>query len=383
MDSIQLKSGRPGRAVYGHPWVFAGELKKQLPVRYNGKAVLCYDSRNHLLGSGIYNNKSKIIWRRFTTEKHEFDKSWIEPALKMAIDIRKEEPYRRLVWSESDFLPGLVVDQYNDILVVQALTKAVDLQLPVICKVLQKLLKPAEIVIRNDNAVRRHEGLELETRTFSGNPLGEKVFEIEGVRFLLDLEKGQKTGFYLDQRLEYAKLAAHASGKHVLDAFCNQGAFALHCAKAGATSVLGIDSSEAAISHAQKNAKENNLEIDFEEENVFDFFKENAQKKWDIIILDPPPFAKSKKHLQDAMRGYKEINLRAMKALNPGGILATYTCSYHVDHETFSTMLRNAATDASATMKIIGFSHQPPDHPILLHMPESEYLHGIILKKVL
>jgi 23S rRNA (cytosine1962-C5)-methyltransferase len=211
---------------------------------------------------------------------------------------------------------------------------------------------------------------------------------IDGIEYWLDLQGGQKTGFYLDQREQHAAVAAwvrrlvavRPSGVRVLDAFCNQGPFALQCAHAGATEVLGLDSADEAIDQALRNAVRNNLRAEFAVANVFDYFNDRRDETWDLIVLDPPPFAKSKGALEGAMRGYKEINLRAMQRLTPGGFLATYSCSYHVHDAEFRGMLAEAATDAKRRAQVIEFCHQPPDHPVLVTMPESEYLRGYILR---
>ena len=198
----------------------------------------------------------------------------------------------------------------------------------------------------------------------------------------LDLQGGQKTGFYLDQRGQHTAVAKYAAGKRVLDAFCNQGSFALHSAKAGAASVLGLDSAFDAVGQAKKNADRNGLKAEFTGVNVFDWFtaQREAAPAWDLIVLDPPPFAKSKSALEGALRGYKELNLRAMKALTPGGVLATYTCSYHMQDAQLREILAEAAADAKRRVHVVEFCHQPPDHPVLVTMPESEYLRGYILR---
>jgi 23S rRNA (cytosine1962-C5)-methyltransferase len=252
----------------------------------------------------------------------------------------------------------------------------------VIAKLLREATGAAEIIIRNDATIRRLEGLPLEVATVSGAPWGPRWMSIEGFEYWIDLQGGQKTGFYLDQRAQHPLVAKHARGRRVLDAFCNQGSFALHAARAGATSVLGLDSAEDAIAQARRNAERNGVKADFQVANVFDFFNAPEQRdaQWDLIVLDPPPFAKSKSAIEGALRGYKEINLRAMQRLSAGGILATYTCSHHMQDGELRTVLAQAAADAKRRVHILEFCHQPPDHPVLVSMPESEYLRGYLLR---
>jgi 23S rRNA (cytosine1962-C5)-methyltransferase len=246
---------------------------------------------------------------------------------------------------------------------------------------LRELLQPAEIIIRNDAPIRRLEGLPSEVRTYSGRPYEAGWVEIGGLQYWLDLQGGQKTGFYLDQVREHAKLARYAGGGRVLDCFCNQGSFALHAARAGATRVLGLDSSEEAVALARRNATQNGVgQVEFEVANVFDHLAVRDGAEWDVVVLDPPPFARSKSALANALRGYKEINLRAMQRLVPGGVLATYSCSHHVTAEVFRDVIAEAAHDAKRKVQVLEFCHQPPDHPVLITMPESEYLRGYILR---
>lgn len=378
--TLKLKPSTRPRVLQGHPWVFANEVEQMLPPEFDGQAVACRDSRGRLLGSGVCNSRSQIVWRRFSWRNVPLDEAFLREALVAAIGRRSNEEARRLVWSESDDLPGLVVDQYRDVLAVQALTLAMDNRLALIGDLLDELLGPREIVFRNDAPVRKREGLSLEVSTRSGKEIPAWWSSIGGVDFRVDLAQGQKTGFYLDQRLEHQKVAQLARGRRVLDAFCNQGGFGLHCARVGATSVLGVDSSQEAIDQAKENAVHNGLDVDFEMANVFDFLRQDDAEAWDLVVLDPPPFAKSRGEMQGALRGYKEINLRAIKRLSPGGILATYACSHHISHSIFLELLGQAASDAKRKVRVLQFSHQPADHPVLPNMPESEYLRGFVVQ---
>jgi 23S rRNA (cytosine1962-C5)-methyltransferase len=306
-------------------------------------------------------------------------------AIERAVARRDAGSNRRLVWSESDDLPGLVVDQFGEALVVQIQTAAMEKRAALVGDMLAEVVQPAEIIFRNDAPIRRLEGLPMEVHTRSGQPWEPRWVTIDGFDYWLDLLHGQKTGFYLDQRPQHAAVAKYCAGKRVLDAFCNQGAFALHAARAGAREVLGLDSAFDAIGAAIRNAERNGVAATakFGVANVFDWFNDATRAGdglWDVIVLDPPPFAKSKSALEGALRGYKEINLRALQRLAPGGILATYTCSHHMQDAEIRGVIADAATDAKRKVRVVEWSHQPPDHPVLVTMMESEYLRGYIVR---
>ena len=392
--SLRLKPNANARVLRGHPWVFVNEVDAVLPGGHDGSVVECRDARGRLLGTGIYNSRSQILWRRLSRGRVELDETFLREALARAVGRRNAaegsaasaapgdsaRQFRRLVWSESDDLPGVVVDQFGDTLVLQTQTLAMDLRRATLIDLLDKLVHPAEIIVRNDAPIRRLEGLPLEVATRSGRVWEPRWASIDGIEYWLDLQSGQKTGFYLDQRRQHVAVSRFARGRRVLDAFCNQGPFALHCARAGAAAVRALDSAEEAIAQGRRNAERNGLKIEFMPVNVFDYFGDRRDETWDLIILDPPPFAKSKGALAGAMRGYKEINLRALHQLAPGGILATYSCSHHVQDADFRGMLAEAATDAKRCVRVREFCHQPPDHPVLVTMPESEYLRGCVLE---
>ena len=401
--SLKLKPNANSRVLAGHPWVFANECVELLPSAQDGEVVECRDRNGRLLGTGIYNSKSQIVWRRLSRERVTLDEAYLRTALGRAIARRENvgrdrlippgegkagsgvpalQKFQRLVWSESDDLPGVVADQYGEALVVQIQTLAMEKRSAVIGDLLAELTGAKEIIFRNDANIRKLEGLPVEVHTRSGTAWEPRWVKIDGFDYWLDLQGGQKTGFYLDQLEQHAAVAKYAAGKRVLDAFCNQGSFALHCAKAGAASVRGIDSAFDAVGQAKKNAGRNGLAVDFVAANVFDWFtaQREVEPAWDVIILDPPPFAKSKSALAGALRGYKEINLRAMKALTPGGVLATYSCSHHMQDGQLREVLAEAAADAKRRVHVLEWCHQPADHPVLVTMPESEYLRGYILR---
>ncbi|MGE9296742.1 MAG: class I SAM-dependent rRNA methyltransferase [Puniceicoccales bacterium] len=378
--TLQLKPGKGPRAAQGHPWAYASDVRELLPGNLNGQAVELKDSRGRSLGTGLYNGKSQIVWRRFSRDVRKFDRAFLAEAIGAAIERRTKDDFRRVVWSEADELPGLVVDQFADVLVVQLLTLGMDAARADIESVLEELLAPREIVYRNDAPSRQHEGLPMHVNTRSGERSSAQWFTIDGLEYFLDLFGGQKTGFYLDQRGQHRRIAELAKGRRVLDAFCNQGAFAMHCARAGAKSVLAVDISPECAQATKMNAGKNQLAINVEQANMFDWFTANRNETFDLIVLDPPSFARNKKSLAGALRGYKELNLRALRLLAPGGILASYSCSQSVGLGEFMQTVRDAAADARRDVRLVQVTGQPADHPALLNIPESHYLKGVILE---
>lgn len=379
---LHLPGHSRARVLQGHPWVFANELREPVPEALAGEGCELRDARGYLLGSGIANPRSAIAWRRFSREARDFDAAFLREALETSVARREAGSVRRLVGSEADDLPGLVVDQYEDLLVAQIATLALDRRAAQVGEVLGELLAPGEIVWRNDAPARRREGLPLGVSTRSGKPAEPRFVRVGEVLLWLDAMAGQKTGLYLDQRREYLRVAAYAAGRRVLDCFCYAGGFALHCARAGAERVLALDSSAVALAAAGRAAERNGLagRLELREANVFDFFGAERDAIFDLVVLDPPPFARSKQTLERALRGYKEIHLRALQRLAPGGILATYTCSHHLGHDALLAVIGSAAHDARRRVRLLEHCHQPPDHPTLPGMPESEYLRGFVLE---
>lgn len=370
------------RILHGHDWVYSSEVLKAFGNPQDGDVVSLKDGHDRLLGTAIYNSKSQIIARRISRQRQDLDLDFFQRRVKMAIDYRTRrgvDPHLcRLVWSESDGLPGVIVDRYGDHLVVQTLTLAMDQKKGLLTEALQALLSPKSIVERNDAPIRKAEGLELHTGMLAGEPPELIEITVAGITFEIDLLRGQKTGFYLDQLPNYAAVAAHAAGKKVLDCFANQGAFALACAKAGATQVQAVEISEECVELVKRNAERNGLKVEPYAVNVFDLLKdlERQQSRYDLIILDPPSFTKSKGNVNDAMRGYKEIHLRALKLLSPEGLLATFCCSHHVSREAFMEMINDSAVDAKKTLRQLETYSQGADHPIITTLPETEYLKG-------
>jgi 23S rRNA (cytosine1962-C5)-methyltransferase len=387
--SINL-SARGVRRLQGrHPWVYRSDVAEPNGVP-PGSLVRVFDQRGKFLGTALYSSSSQIAIRMISHGSVADLPALVAERIRAAIAYRKKlvsnsDAYR-IVFSEGDFLPGLIVDRYNDVLCLQILTQAMDAE-PVRAAALQTLkeeLQPAGIVERVDARIRELEQLPpLQSRLLWGEK-SSTVFTMNGgVRFHYDGLEGQKTGAFLDQRENYAAAAQYAQGE-ALDAFCYQGGFALHFARhpAGKTSsVTGVDSSRPALEMAERNATLNGREMEWIEANAFDLLREYAAsgRRYDTIVLDPPAFAKTKRDLEKALGGYKELNLRAMKMLRPGGILVACSCSYHVSTSDFYEVVADAARDAHKSFRVIENRGAAKDHPVLLNVPETSYLKCLIL----
>ena len=377
------------RIFHGHDWIYSSEVQKIFGDPKPGDVITLKDFRDRPLGSAIYNPDSQIVARRISRRKQDLDADFFDRRLRRALNLRETmgftEPVYRLVWSEADGLPGIVIDRYGEAFTLQTLTLAMDQRKGMIVEAMQRLFG-AEITVieRNDSSIRKAEGLESVVWLLAGAWNGPITITVNGLIQEVDLLEGQKTGIYLDQLDAYAAVAALSTGKNVLDCFCNQGGFALHAAKAGAASVLAIDISESAVAATRVNAERNGLTLEAQEANVFDFLKEaeTAERKFDLIILDPPSFTKSRKAVSGAMRGYKEIHLRALKLLTPDGILSTYCCSHHVSEQEFFDVIVDASVDAKRNLRLIAAHGQRRDHPVIVTLPETKYLKGFTLQCV-
>jgi len=376
------------RIFHGHDWVYSSEVQKIFGDPKPGDVISLKDFKDRPLGTAIYNPESQIVARRISRRKQELDPEFFKRRLQRAETLRQSmgfaDPVYRLVWSEADGLPGVVIDRFGGHFVLQTLTLAMDQRKHMIVAALGELFDFDSVIERNDSPIRKAEGLELKSGVLSGDWSGPIEVEAGGIVQKVDLLGGQKTGMYLDQLDNYAAVARYASGRSVLDCFCNQGGFALHLAKAGAASVLAVDISEGAVAATAENAARNEVSVDTQAANVFDFLKEseNAGKKFDLVVLDPPSFTKSRKAMGGAMRGYKEIHLRALKLLNPDGILSTYCCSHHVNEREFYDVICDATVDAKRTLRLIERHSQRRDHPIIATLPETHYLKGFTFQTV-
>jgi 23S rRNA (cytosine1962-C5)-methyltransferase len=367
----------------GHPWIFQDDISNLDEVE-NGQVVALYNRQAVFLGWAFYSRHSRIAFRLITVHPQTIDVNYWRDALQKALEGRKKirdgDQACRLCFSEADGIPGLIVDWYAGHLVMQALIPGTDRLLNQFGSLILELLQPRSILIRNDLDARLIEQLPKEIRTFSGE-VPENVFVQEGpIRYEVDLLKGQKTGAYLDQRENRITLSAHSPSQgRVLDCFCYTGGFSLHQARQ-AKEVWAVDDSASALERGRKNADLNGLSnITFLKKNVFDFLKEAEDEgmHFDLIILDPPPFAKKKSAVPGALKGYLELNRRALKCLNPGGILSTYSCSYNITAPIFLELLSQAARKAERRAHLLRKRMQAPDHPVLLNFPESLYLKGL------
>ena len=369
----------------GHPWIFRNDLAK-IQDAAPGSIVSLEEKTGKFLGQGFYSEHSKIAFRLVSRSPESihanFWKDRIARAFRYRQAVVKKANSYRLIFGESDGIPSLIVDRYADHFVLQTLSQATEDLRDLFANIILELFRPSSILLRNDLSVRELEGLPQEKKMIMGDcPSRLQVFEGE-IQYLADLWRGHKTGAYLDQR-ENRAVASRLLRGRVLDAFCYHGLFALHAAR-HAVQVIGVDSSSDAVEQARENAMLNGLaNVEFHKENVFAFLKaeDEAGRRYDGIILDPPAFAKSKENVGGASRGYKELNLRAIRLLNPGGILVTSSCSFNLSESRFLEILQDCARDARATLRIIAKRGQSADHPILLSFPESYYLKCLFLEK--
>src|ERR1700674_1724381 len=381
-----VKVSRRGanRLKEGHVWVYRSDIVSADGIA-PGALVGVADEREKLLGTALYSSASQIAIRMISRDAVKDLDGLLRKRIQEAIAYRervvRDADAYRIVFSEADFLPGLIVDRYNDLLSLQVLTQAMDTEAvrQVIVSELSERLQPAAIAERVDPRVRELEQLAARSSSLLQGERKSTVFSMNGVRFHYEAFEGQKTGAFLDQRENYAAAARYARGD-ALDVFCYHGGFALHLAQ-HCSRVTGVDSSRPALEVADRNAALNGREIEWIEANAFDLLRDyaSAGQQYDTIVLDPPAFAKSKSNLETALRGYKELNLRALKMLRPGGVLVTCSCSYHVSEADFAHMLTEAAGDLCRPLRVLERRGQSPDHPIVLGVPETTYLKYFIV----
>jgi len=384
--AVTISQRGADRVASGHVWIYRADV---LDAREAGPGdvVRLQDRRRHFWGQALYSSQSQIALRLLTRDERPFDGAFLAERVTMAASLRQSvasgaQAYR-LVSAEGDLLPSLIIDRYGPCLVIQTLTQGMDRLKPQIVEILQQAFSPRSILERNDVAVRGLEGLPEQKGTLAGESISEVEVEENGLRFIFDLIGGQKTGGFLDQRENRLAARRYARGR-ALDCFSYTGGFALHLA-AQCESILGIDSSPEALSLARRNQQLNGIaNLEWQEANCFDFLKaaDLGKQRYDTIVLDPPAFARQKSKLEAAWRGYKELNLRALKMLNPGGFLITCSCSHHVSEADFLEIIAAAALDAHRTVTIVERRTQARDHPILLTVPETHYLKCLILRVI-
>ncbi len=391
-----LKPGEADRHAAGHPWVFSNSILRLTGDVADGDVVQVKDHRQRFLGVGFYNSKSKIAIRLLSPDRVSIDRAFFEQRLRAALAVRQkhlpEATSFRLVNGESDFLSGLIVDRYEDVLVLQTSSLGMDRRKAELVSVLRDVLNPRVILERNDQAARKFENLPVTNEVLFGDAPASLPVQLNGLVFDVDLQAGHKTGLYLDQVANWQYVARAARDAVVLDCFSFVGGFALHAARAGARSVLGLDQSADAVAAATRNAGVNGVaeNCKFEAANVFDWLKarsmtgphEKLVPQFDLIILDPPSFTRTRAAVPDALRGYKEIHLRALKLLKPGGTLATFCCSHHVDSVLFQEVILDAAFDARRMLRRVATYSQALDHPVIPAIPETEYLKGFAFEAV-
>jgi len=385
MNEVRVNRKAADRVASGHPWIFSSDVTDRDGAQ-PGQAVAVADFRGRPLGTAHYSSASQIALRMLSSQAETIDRDFYLRRLRAAEEhrcrvVRHSDAYR-VVHGEADLLPALVVDRYGEYLVIQTLNQGMDAVRAELVSCLEEIFHPRGIVARNDVAVRAKEQLPLESAVVSGDVPEFVPVHMNGLTLRADLLRGQKTGIYLDQRENYGAAARYARGGRALDAFTSAGGFALHLA-AKCESVEAADSSGPALAAARANAEANGIgNVEFREADVFDLLAGHvaARRQFSMVVLDPPAFAKSRRNLEAALTGYKEINLRALRLLPPGGILVSCSCSHHVSEAALLELLAQASLDAGRTLRVLERRTQAQDHPILLTVPETHYLKCLIVE---
>jgi 23S rRNA (cytosine1962-C5)-methyltransferase len=377
---IILKKNEEHRILAGHQWVFSNEVATTRGNPETGDLVELLNHHNKVLGVGFFNRNSLISFRLLSADHEEISFEFFEKRIRRALQLRQtlfpnSETFR-LVNGESDFLPGLIIDKYNEYLCLQVLSFGMDKRLTLICDVLESLFHPRALVERNDSALRGLEGLPERSGVLRGT-LDETIIDEHGLKYKVDLLNGQKTGFFLDQRENRINLRRYTKSARVLDCFCYEGGFSLNAGCAGASHVDGVDQSATAVARAKTNAHINELtNVSFSQADAFEYLNERVgeQKRYEVVILDPPSFARSKKHVATALRGYKEINALSLRLVEAGGFLVSASCSHHITEDSFLESIESAARKSRRNIQLVEFAGASPDHPVIPSMPETRYL---------
>lgn len=392
MNRIFLKPGKEKAVIRHHPWIFSGAIDTVVGDPENGSSVQVFDSKKNFLGIGAFSSYSQIRVRMWSFDNEEIDQAFFEKRIDVSIKRRShlikqyDDSAWRLIHAESDQIPGLIVDQYNDVQVVQILSSGSEYHRNTIVDALKKITGINNIYERSDLDVRKIEGLKERTGPISGIIPNEILINEGGHQFIVDLEHSQKTGFYLDQRINRRIVADYCMEKDVLNVFSFTGGFSIYAVGSGAKKVVSLDSSKEALELAKRNHILNGYsdnDHEWLEGDAFQLLRKmrDQNKKFDVVILDPPKFAPTAAHVNKAARAYKDINLFGFKLLNPGGILVTFSCSGGMNEGLFQKIVSDAALDAGAFATILEKMNQGPDHPVSLNFPEGAYLKGLICLK--
>lgn len=385
MKKVILKKNCDKKVKRGYLWIFSNQVDKVESNPENGDIVEIFNSNNQFIGKGFYNKNSLISLRLLTYTDEEINKNFLTNKILTADNLRQKlynDNIYRMVYSESDLLPGLIIDRFDNVFSIQINSIGMEKLLPLITEILIENFSPECIIEKNESPLRTLEGLELKTSILYGEYKSKELI-IDGIRYNIDLLSGQKSGFFLDQRINRLNIKKYVKGLKVLDCFCNQGGFALNAAIAGAKEVIGIDISKTAIEKCKINSAINGFEkiCRFEVADVFDYLQRliDENNYFDVVIIDPPSFTKSKKNIPTAKQAYKKVNYLGLQLIKNEGYLITSSCSHHIDENTFLDIIDESAIKAKSHIKLLEFHSASPDHPILLNMPETKYLKFAIL----
>jgi len=385
MKKVILKKNCDKKVKRGYLWIFSNQVDKVESNPENGDIVEIFNSNNQFIGKGFYNKNSLISLRLLTYTDEEINKNFLTNKILTADNLRQKlynDNIYRMVYSESDLLPGLIIDRFDNVFSIQINSIGMEKLLPLITEILIENFSPECIIEKNESPLRTLEGLELKTSILYGEYKSKELI-IDGIKYNIDLLSGQKSGFFLDQRINRLNIKKYVKGLKVLDCFCNQGGFALNAAIAGAKEVIGIDISKTAIEKCKTNSVINGFEkiCRFEVADVFDYLQRliDENNYFDVVIIDPPSFTKSKKNIPTAKQAYKKVNYLGLQLIKNEGYLITSSCSHHIDENTFIDIIDESAIKAKSHIKLLEFHSASPDHPILLNMPETKYLKFAIL----
>lgn len=385
---VHVINGRQKKLLQGHPWVYGNEIERVEGETTDGGLVTVVDFRGRYMGVGFYNSRSLITVRLLTHRQEEITDALIAQRVRAACEYRRFVMRRegtdscRLIYGEADRLPGVIADRFGDVIVLQVLALGMEKYTQVMADALIECEKPGCLLLSNDDAIRRKEGMECFTKVLYGQLPQETIISENGIKLSVDVQGGQKTGYFLDQKDNHLFVRQFCRDARVLDCFSYIGGFALNAAAAGAKEVTAVDISEAAVELIRRNAELNGMQVNTVCANCFDFLRQQVKEKqkYDVIVLDPPAFTKAHANMANACRGYKEIALSAMRLLPAGGVLATHSCSYHMPEDVFVNTVLSAAQDLHRQVRVITLRRQDIDHPVLAGYPESHYLKSLWLQ---